>query len=194
MKLKCFIDSSVKEIIASYFSHVDLPRSVFEERSGLICRGTFSEAYLLNQEVLEVTGKLTASGRIPYSAGLHVGRISSNRLIPSHDFLQFIYDLLGKPVKAIEVSEAGLKPFLYGKDVLKASTVKCYPPLKRGDFIGVIGTDRYVYGIGKSLINACDELIPLRNTEPVAINVFDVGWYLRGGTEPKERKLKNLKP
>ena len=193
MRLRCFSDPAVMELIAKYFGEAVHVLELLSGLTGLICRGEFTEAYLIPPQVWEVTAKLMSSGRIPYAAGMYVGRVARNSLIPSHDFLQHTYEALGHPIKAVTVGNEGLKPFLYGKDVLKASTLKCHPPLRKGDIIGIVGQDNYVYGVGKSTINSCEELNNLRRTDPVALNVFDVGWYLRGGTDPRERKFKNLR-
>jgi len=165
---------------------------VFEGFSLLVCRGEFAEAYLLRGEVTDLVKSLLDSGRVPYAAGLYAGRLrkSCPTFVPSVDFLSFLYSGLGGFRRALVVSERGLKPFLYGKDVLKASVLECFEPLSKGEVVGIVSEDGFVYGVGLSVIDSCREVKGLRNVDVVAENVFDVGWYLRGGTEARERKFK----
>ena len=165
---------------------------VFDGFSLLVCRGEFAEAYLLRGEVVDLVKDLLGSGRVPYAAGLYAGRLRKSHpaFIPSVDFLSFLYSGLGGFRRALVVGERGLKPFLYGKDVLRASVIRCFEPLGRGEVVGVVGEDGFVYGVGLSAVNSCREVSGLRNVDVVAENVFDVGWYLRGGTEARERKFK----
>ena len=157
-----------------------------------ICGGRFMEAYLVSGDFLRIIEKIEASGRYPYSAGIYVGRLRRRKptLIPSADFLTYLYSVLGRPLRALTVSESGLKPFLYGNDILKASIIRCHPPIDEGEVVGVLGRDNVVYGVGLSKIASCREIQGLKPTDPVALNVFDVGWYVRGGTTLKERKFK----
>jgi ribosome biogenesis protein Nip4 len=100
-----------------------------------------------------------------------------------------VFSRLGRYVSTVVVSDEGLKPFLYGRDVLKASVTNVYPKLRRKDIAFVVGSDGYVYGVGISLVD--DSTInDLGRNDVVVKNVFDVGWYLRGGTEPREKKFK----
>ncbi len=195
-RIKCFFGGDqVVEAVYKFFNGA-LP---MEEVEGLltgytplICEGVFREAYLLSKDVLEPVNILLKSGKIPYAAGMYVGRLRRREpyFIPSTDFLQYVYSSLGRVFKALIVGREGLKPFLYGKDVLKASVRKCIPPIKKSDIVGIVGEDEYVYGLGLSTIENCNEISSLRRTDPVAINIFDVGWYLRGGTEAREKKYR----
>ncbi len=155
--------------------------------SVLICSGIFTEAYLLSSEVLEVVNVLLRAGRVPYSAGIYVGRVrrSPPRLIPSADFLGFIYEFLGSPRRAFKVSWRGIKPFLYGRDILKSSVIKCFDPVSRGEVAAVLGEDGLVYGVGISEVDGCDSLKGFGDLEVVVKNVFDVGWFLRSDSERK---------
>ena len=157
----------------------------------LVCSGEFSEVYLVSNLMADAIATLFKRGYVPYSAGLYAGRLRRSRpeFIPSVSLLQIIYDSVG-PRRAIEVSEEGLKPFLYGNDILRKSVTKCYEPVSRGEVVGILGSDGYVYGVGLSNVDSCSELSKLRDLDEVAKNVFDIGWYLRGGTEPRERKYK----
>jgi ribosome biogenesis protein Nip4 len=74
--------------------------------------------------------------------------------------------------------------------VLRASVLECFEPLSKGEVVGIVGEDGFVYGVGLSVIDSCQEIEGLRNVDVVAENVFDVGWYLRGGTKARERKFK----
>jgi len=157
----------------------------------MICKGIFKEAYIISDTLTEVIKVIFSKGYIPYSAGLYIGRIRRSKpyFIPSINLLQLIYDELGLR-RAIVVSDEGLKPFLYGNDILRKSIIRCYEPLKKNDVVGIVGTDGYVYGIGLCTIESCNDLRRLRDLDLVAKNVFDVGWYLRGGTETRERMFK----
>jgi ribosome biogenesis protein Nip4 len=195
-RIRCFYGGTkVLEAIHKFFKGFLSMQEVKDLLNGytpLICEGVFMEAYLLSKDVLETVNILLQSGRVPYSAGIYVGRLRRKEpsFIPSTDFLQYVYSSLGRILKALVIGGEGIKPFLYGKDVLKASVRKCIPPIKKSDIVSIVGEDQYVYGLGLSTIGSCDEISSLKRTDPVAINVFDVGWYLRGGTEARERKYR----
>ncbi len=193
-KLTCRVDKEglVANAVRSYFMSDDLTAKVIGDLTGLICTGAFTEAYLLTGTLMDAVTRLIESGRVPYAAGIYVGRLRRTRptFIPSHDFLQYSFNVLGKVVRAFVIGEEGLRPFLYGKDALKASVRECRPPLVKGDVVAVVGEDGFVYGVGISALDSCSELRGLKRTDVVAWNVFDVGWYLRGGTEARERKFK----
>ncbi|MCD6278113.1 MAG: hypothetical protein J7J11_00350 [Desulfurococcales archaeon] len=157
----------------------------------LICSGEFTELYLVSDLLASAAAVLFRKNYVPYSAGLYAGRLRKRppRFIPSANLLQLIYDALG-PRRAVEVSEEGIKPFLYGNDILKKSVLKCYEPVSRSEVVGIIGSDGYVYGVGLSNLQSCKELASLSDLDEVAQNVFDIGWYLRGGTKPREKKYK----
>ncbi len=157
----------------------------------MLCRGVFNEAYLIPPKLKDIIKTLFKSGRVPYSAGLYLGRIRkfSPKFIPSINLLQLVYDSLGFR-SALIIREEGLKPFLYGNDVLKVSVINCFEPVRRGYLVGIVGLDGFVYGVGLSVINSCRELRNLKDDDLVARNVFDVGWFLRGGTELRERMFK----
>ena len=192
MGIRCFIDSGgiVAERVREYLGSDELAEELLKGFTPLVCEASFREAYLLRGVVKGLVLSLLSFGRVPYSAGLYLGRLRSSRpkLIPSVTFLQYLNEVLGHPYRALTVGISGLKPFLYGKDILKASVVGCYPPIVRGDALAVLGEDGYVYGVGLSLISSCEDLRSLRRIDPVALHIFDVGWFLRGGTEPRERK------
>ncbi len=191
--IRCSFDDTarfMKGTVARLFGEDAV--KVFEGFSLLVCRGEFAEAYLLRGEVVDLVKGLLGSGRVPYAAGLYAGRLRRSRptFVPSVDFLSFLYSGLGSLRRALIVGERGLKPFLYGKDVLRASVLKCFEPLSKGEVVGVVGEDGFVYGVGLSVIDSCREVEGLGSVDVVAENVFDVGWYLRGGTEARERKFK----
>ena len=192
MRVKCFIDEEgiVLERVREYLMNDELVKKVLKEFTPLICEANFREVYLLRERVKELVLGVFKSGRAPYSAGLYLGRLRDSRpkLIPSTTFLQHVNSILGHAYRALTVGINGLKPFLYGKDVLKASVVGCHPPIIKNDLLAVSGRDGYVYGAAISLINSCIELKSLKKTDPVALRVFDVGWFLREGKEPRERK------
>lgn len=157
----------------------------------LICRNSFTEAYALTPEVAEAVKALMAAGRVPFSAGLYIGRLRQARpyFIPSHNLVQEIYRALGRPVRAFTIGEQGIRPYLYGKDVLAASLKQCHPPIEAGEVVAIIDEDGWVYGIGLSTKNNCREARKAKPSEVIAKNVFDVGWYIRSQTR-KERKYK----
>ncbi len=158
----------------------------------LSCTGLFTEVYGVSEALAEVVNKVMESGRVPYSAGIYLGRLRTGRpsFIPSTQLYELVITTLGRPVRAVEISMGGIKPFLYGRDVLKLSVINCYEPLGRGEPVGILTPDGRVWGIGLSSISDCSELEGLRDLDVVARNIFDIGWYLRGGTEAKERKFK----
>jgi len=191
--LKCvFVDTAsfVREYLTPLFGST-VEEALTRRYEVLVCSGLFSEAYLLSGPVAAVARRLMRSGRVPYMAGAYVGRVrrSRPRLIPSADFLSLIYSLLGRPVRAVVVGLEGLKPFLYGRDVLRASVRGCFDPLGRGEVAGVVGEDGLVYGVGLASVNSCRELGRLGGEDVVVRNVFDVGWFVRGSSG-RERKFK----
>lgn len=157
----------------------------------LICSGLFSEVYLVSDPLLKAVQTLWKVGRNPYCVGIYVGRLRGRKqhLIPSTMLAYAVFSKLGTYTNSVVVSDDGLKPFLYGRDVLKASVIKVYPKLMPNHYTFIVGTDGQLYGFG---ISATDEegLKRLKDDEVVVKNVFDVGWYLRGGTKPREKKFK----
>jgi ribosome biogenesis protein Nip4 len=158
----------------------------------LYCSGGFTEVYLLRQQLLDAVRSLMSSGRVPYYSGLYAGRLRTRRplFIPSHLLIEKLHDRLGKPVRAFAASEQGIKVLMYGKDLLKESLVSCYEPIEVGEVVSVLGPDRRVYAIGLSEISRCSELDRLSRVQVVARTIFDLGWYLRGGTIPREPKYR----
>ncbi|MEM0361779.1 MAG: hypothetical protein QXY36_01420 [Sulfolobales archaeon] len=157
----------------------------------LLCTALFTEAYLISDELLNTIKKLWSAGRNPYSAGIYLGRLRKRKpyLIPSTILASAVFSRLGRYVNSVVVSDSGLKPFLYGRDVLKTSVIKAYPTIVKGSPTFVLGIDGYVYGVGIATTNG-EDIGRLDESEVVVKNVFDVGWYLRGGTQPKEKKFK----
>ncbi len=192
--ITCEVSELVNELIKSLIREY-LGNDVAEFTAGLgrfmLCRGEFSEAYLIPKELEGLVTKLLRSGRVPYSVGMYLGRVRSRkpRFVPSVNLLHITYCELGVR-SALVVSLKGLKPFLYGNDVLKESVINCFEPVRRGYVVGIVGEDGYVYGVGLPVINSCSELNLLKGSDVVALNVFDVGWFLRGGTVPRERMFK----
>lgn len=158
----------------------------------MYCSGAFTEVYLLHARLLEAVETILASGRVPYFAGLYAGRLRSARpkFIPSHLVIERVYRHLGRPVRAVRALERGIKAILYGRDLLAESASSCYEPVEEGEVLAVIGPDDYVYAIGVSRVAGCDGVAELKRTEAVAQSVFDLGWYLRGGTVPREAKYR----
>ncbi len=190
--IECVIesDNTVLELI-SYLLGSDASTLLSELGKIMVCKGIFSEVYIISNDLVEAIKIIFSKGYVPYSAGLYIGRIRRSRpqFVPSVNLLQLIYERLG-PRRALIVSEEGLKPFLYGNDILRKSVVKCYEPLNKDEVVGIVSNDGYVYGIGLSVVEGCKDLNALNELDLVAKNIFDVGWYLRGGTEARERMLK----
>ncbi len=157
----------------------------------LTCSDSFTEAYALTPEVAEAVQALMAAGRVPFSAGLYLGRVRRSRpyFIPSHNLVQEIYRALGRPVRAYTIGEHGLRPYLYGRDALAASLKQCHPPIEAGEVVAIIDEEGWVYGIGLSTKNSCEEAQKAKPNEAIAKNIFDIGWYIRSQTR-KERKYK----
>ena len=90
-KLTCRVDNEglVPNAVKSYLMSDDLVAKVIGGLTGLICTGVFTEAYLLTESLLNAVTRLIGSGRVPYAAGIYVGRLRKVRptFIPSHDFL-----------------------------------------------------------------------------------------------------------
>ncbi len=179
------------------FAHV--ARLFGEEALGAVegytpvyCFGVFTEVYLLKEPLLGAVELVMRSGRVPYFAGLYAGRLRSSRpaFIPSHILVEKIYRHLGRLVRAVRGSEAGIKAVLYGRDLLAESATSCYEPVELGDVLSVVGPDGRVYAVGLSRISSCEELGRLGRTDTVVKTVFDLGWYLRGGTVPREVKYR----
>ncbi len=156
------------------------------------CSGLFTEVYLLREPLLEAVELMMRSGRVPYFAGLYAGRLRPAKpvYIPSHVLVERVYRHLGRPLRAVEASEAGVKAVLYGRDLLAESVSSCYEPVETGEVLSVLGPDGFVYAIGLSRISSCGEIRRLRRTDAVAKTIFDLGWYLRGGTVPREAKYR----
>lgn len=166
--------------------------SALEGYTPLYCSGEFTEVYLLKPELVETVRRLLRSGRVPYSAGLYAGRlrISKPRFIPSHILVEKVYRVLGTPVRAVVLAEKGLKTVLYGRDVLRASVMRCFEPVEPEEVLSVLGPDGYVYALALSMVESCRSLEEMKPLDIVAKNIFDLGWYLRGGTKPRESKYK----
>ncbi len=158
----------------------------------MYCWSSFTEVYLLREELLEAVERILSSGRVPYSAGLYAGRLRRSRpkFIPSHTLVEKVYEVLGRYVRAFEVAEQGVKVVLYGRDLLKSSTLRCFEPVEKGEVVSVVGTDGRVYALGLSEVDSCSKLGRLRAEDVVARVIFDLGWYLRGGTVARERKYR----
>lgn len=192
--IECVVSVDLELKVLNHISRLfgpDVSRYVSSLGRVIVCSGIFSEAYLVSSELLGVVKELFRSGYVPYSVGLYLGRLRFSRpyFIPSVNLLEVIYRRFG-PRRALIVSESGIRPFLYGNDVLKASIISCYEPLSKGDVVGILGSDGYVYGVGLCMISSCSDVGRLKELEVVAKNIFDVGWYLRGGTEARERMFK----
>ncbi len=192
-EIRCYFttyDEILKKV--SNALEVRVASELLPEYTVMICEGEFAEAYLVSKELKDLVNSILSSGRFPYSAGIYVGRLRRSKpfIIPSVDFLTLLYELKHEYFKAIKILDEGLKPFLYGKDILRESVVECFPPLSNGDVIGVVGIDGYVYGVAQSKVSNCDEILKLNPKDVVATNVFDVGWFLRGETRVKEKKFK----
>jgi len=157
----------------------------------LLCSNRFKEVFILSEKLVRVVDEVVKYGLTPYSAGLYLGRFRKGKphFIPSINILQEMYEDTKKLVNALVVADEGLKPFLYGGDILRKSVVGCYPPVRKGDVVAVLGADMRVYGLGLSRVEDCGELEKKRDLEEVASNVFDVGWYVRGEAR-RERKYK----
>ncbi|MEM3948470.1 MAG: hypothetical protein QXM76_02630 [Zestosphaera sp.] len=184
--------SGLKElegVIPPYIHHYISRR--YAEHLALICSGEFQEVFLISRTLAEVVEALLTNGIDPYSAGVYLGRLRKGKpvFVPSTNVLQELYQVEGVLYNALVVAQEGLKPFLYGGDILRKSVVGCHPPLTKGEVVAVVGTDWNVYGLGISKIRGCDDLDTLKDLEEVAANLFDVGWYIRGEAR-RERKYK----
>jgi len=158
----------------------------------MYCSGSFTEVYLVKPQLVEAVEAVLRSGRIPYFAGMYCGRLRSAKpeFIPSHVLVERIYEFLGHPIRAVKAIEQGIKVILYGRDLLAESVASCFEPVELGEVVSVIGPDGYVYAIGLSTTSSCEEIAKLRKKDVVVRSVFDLGWYLRGGTVPREAKYK----
>ncbi|MCX8209102.1 MAG: hypothetical protein N3G79_05635 [Sulfolobales archaeon] len=150
------------------------------------------EVYLMRAELMHAVERILKSGRFPYFAGFYAGRLRSDkpRFIPSHVLLDRLYKHIGHPVRAVKISDAGIRVVLYGRDVLAESVVECFEPVEAGEVVSITGPDGYVYAVGLSKISSCGEIGRLREKDVVAKTIFDLGWYLRSGTVPREARYK----
>ncbi len=193
--LKCFEcpEDLRARLVGELFNifHRDITSVLTPYNKFLICSALFTEVYLVTDQLLQAVKALWRANRNPYSAGLYVGRLRKSKphIIPSVMLANAVFSKLETYKNSVAISEEGLKPFLYGKDVLKASVVRTYPKIVPNNYVFVLGLDGQVYGLGISRVGE-EEMGKLRDDEVVVRNVFDVGWYLRGGTEPRERKYK----
>ncbi|MFN3268351.1 MAG: hypothetical protein ACK416_03720 [Zestosphaera sp.] len=185
-------ETSLQEILEELPQHITeyLTRK-YARATLLLCSNKITEVFILSEVIAEVVGRVVAQGLTPYSAGFYVGRLrkSKPRFIPSINLLQEMLREAGELINAFVVADEGLKPFLYGGDILRKSVVGCYEPVRRGEIVAVLGTDKIVYGLGLSRVEGCEELKSMKDLEEVASNVFDVGWYIRGEARG-ERKYK----
>ena len=158
----------------------------------LYCSGGFTEVYLLRQPLVGAVEALLRAGRVPYAAGLYAGRLRPRRplFIPSHLLVERVYGYLGGYSRALQLAEAGVRSVLYGRDALRESVASCHEPLEAEDVVSILGQDGRVYAIGLSEVSGCDSLTRLGGREVVARTIFDLGWYLRGGTVPRESKYR----
>ncbi|MEO3993466.1 MAG: hypothetical protein QN229_04070 [Desulfurococcaceae archaeon TW002] len=185
-------EASLQEIREELPPHiVEYLMSKYTQATLLICSNKITEVFILSKVIAEVVGRVITQGLTPYAAGLYLGRLRKNkpRFIPSTNILQEMFRETEELINALIVAEEGLKPFLYGGDILRKSVVSCYEPVRKGEVVAVLGTDKIVYGLGLSRIRSCEELENMEDLEEVASNVFDVGWYIRGEAR-KERKYK----
>lgn len=158
----------------------------------LYCSGPFTEVYLLEAQLVGAVETIIESGRVPYFAGVYAGRLRTARprFIPSHILIERIYKYLGHPIRAFKALEPGVRVVLYGRDLLAESVDSCYEPVEAGEVVSVVGLDGYVYALGLSKVSSCGEMSKLKKADAVAQIIFDLGWYLRGGTAPREAKYR----
>lgn len=166
--------------------------SAVEGYTPLYCFSKFIEVYLLTAELVSAVERVMSCGRVPYAAGLYAGRLRTGRpaFIPSHLLIEKVYRVLEYPRRAVALAEDGVKAVLYGRDVLRESVVKCFDPLESGEVLAVLGLDGYVYAIALSNVEGCGILGSMKPADVIAKTVFDLGWYLRGGTYPRESKYR----
>ncbi|MEM2207286.1 MAG: hypothetical protein QXG17_01145 [Sulfolobales archaeon] len=190
-EMKCWLggDEVLKHISRLYGSEAT---GAIRGYTPLYCFGSFTEVYLVKDQLVEVVEAVLRSGRIPYFAGMYGGRLRPTKpgFIPSHMLVERVYEFLGHPVRAVKALEQGIKVALYGRDLLAESVALCFEPVEFGEVISVVGPDGYVYAVGLSKVSSCEEVAMLRKKDVVVRTVFDLGWYLRGGTTPREPKYK----
>ena len=192
--IRCVIDGAeclrVSREVARLFGK-EVADGALKNFAIMVCSDAFVETYALSKEVARVVEVLFSSGYIPYSAGMYLGRLRKARpvFIPSTQLLELLYSTHGL-ARAFMIGESGVRPFLYGKDVLGVSLLKCFPPIEPGEVVGIVGRDGSIYGLGLSTVGSCEEAYRLRGSRRViARNIFDVGWYIRG-ISLGERKYK----
>lgn len=163
----------------------------YSESTLLLCTNRFTEVFIVSEALAEIVDLVMARGLTPYATGFYLGRLRKGmpHFIPSINVLHEMYRETGRVINAFVVADEGLKPFLYGGDILKKSVLSCYHPVRKGDVVAILGTDMRVYGLGLSKIDGCEELREKGELEEVASNIFDVGWYIRGEAR-RERKYK----
>ena len=121
----------------------------------------------------------------PLAAGFHIGWFFRGaEFIPSPALLEHLYSCLGVIRGAVEVSDLGVKAFLYGNDILLQSVIKIYKPIEKGMYVSIVDhLDKHVIGIGRSKygyreLRKLMKFKELEKTLEVVSNVFDLGRYL----------------
>lgn len=98
--------------------------------------------------------------------GAWIATYTRGLVVPSIPFSSKVFSVKG-PAVAIEVSEQGVKAFLYGNDILPISVIRVIPP-RLGVYAVIDSTDGAVIGFVK-----------WNNTKAVYENVYDAGVFLR---------------
>lgn len=112
----------------------------------------------------------------PYALGLFLGTFSKRKYKPSLDICEKLYKI--SKINAIMINEHATILFTYGRDVMAGSVIRIYPPLS--EVVVVVDPEENVVGLCRVLSN---HLVWKRLKENTIIckNIFDKGWYLRGG-------------
>ena len=160
-----------------YLRCIDLSR-------GYLLINEFNELfYVSDEQLINVLNDIWVLK--PLATGLHVGWFFRDTgFIPSPALLEHLYSCLGVIKGAIEVSDLGIKAFLYGNDILLQSVIKVYRPIKEGMYVAVIDNiDKHVIGVGKARydhqeLNRLMKFKETKRTLEVISNVFDLGKYL----------------
>ncbi len=118
----------------------------------------------------------------PIIAGIVIGWFRGE-FIPSTNLFYFAKSNGFDFGCSIIASEQGVKAFLYGNDLLLASTQGFIEPVEKGMYVAVIdSSDMMPIGIGKLMIDPMDVDYLRRSgriLDVVAKNVFDLGRLLR---------------
>jgi len=159
-----------------YWVEKDNLQLINEKYHFVIGEGNWKEVFITNR----ITSAFIKNKKhiSPYSIGLGIGEIKSNKLLLSLSGGYFISAFTDK--RAIINPEAE-QLFLYMRDIYCKSIISIKEGLAKEDKVLVANTSNDYLGLGKILLPISDFENPKKGDDVAIKNIIDLGWYLRKG-------------